>query len=330
MPTPSGRPLKVGIQLPEVEREVGWAELLDMTRAIEDLGFDLVWVGEHLLYRWEDRPARGPWEAWTLLAAIAASTSRIELGPLVACTNFHNPALLAKQAATIDELSGGRFVLGLGAGWNETEFRAYGYPFDHRIERFEEAFTIIRTLLREGAIDFDGRWYQARDCELLPRGPRPAGPPLMIGSNGPRMLRATMAHADAWNSWYNDFENRPDGIGALRTLVDEACDDVGRDPTDVERTVALLVQLPGGGGRLQGSTASVRIEPLGSEPAELAGSLRRIAREGINHVQLVLDPITEESIRALAPALRGARSRIGVMAVHACPVWVVGSIRIAC
>ena len=223
-----------------------------MTRAIEDLGFDSVWVGEHLLYRWEDRPARGPWEAWTLLAAIAASTSRIELGPLVACTNFHNPALLAKQAVTIDELSGGRFVLGLGAGWNETEFRAYGYPYDHRIDRFEEAFTIIRTLLREGAIDFDGRWYQARDCELLPRGPRPAGPPLMIGSNGPRMLRATMPYADSWNSWYNDFGNRPDGVAALRDHVDEACRDVGRDPAEVERTVAILVRLPGGTGRLQG------------------------------------------------------------------------------
>jgi len=126
--TTAGRPLKVGVQLPEVEREVRWPELLDMVRAIEDLGFDSVWVGEHLLYRWEDRPARGPWEAWTLLSAIAASTSRIELGPLVACTNFHNPALLAKQAALIDEVSGGRFVLGLGAGWNETEFRAFGFP----------------------------------------------------------------------------------------------------------------------------------------------------------------------------------------------------------
>ena len=116
MTATSRRPLKVGIQLPEVERDVRWPELLDMTRAIEDEGFDSVWVGEHLLYRWEDRPPRGPWEAWTLLGAIAASTSRIELGPLVACTNFHNPALLAKQAATLDELSGGRFVLGLGAG----------------------------------------------------------------------------------------------------------------------------------------------------------------------------------------------------------------------
>jgi alkanesulfonate monooxygenase SsuD/methylene tetrahydromethanopterin reductase-like flavin-dependent oxidoreductase (luciferase family) len=300
---PRRRPLKVGIQLPEVEREVRWPELLDMTRAVEDLGFDSVWVGEHLLYRWEDRPARGPWEAWTLLAAIAASTTRIELGPLVACTNFHNPALLAKQAVTIDELSGGRFVLGLGAGWNETEFRAYGYPYDHRIDRFEEAFTIIRTLLREGFIDFDGRWYQARDCELLPRGPRPGGPPLMIGSKGPRMLRATMTHADSWNAWFNDTQNRPEGIPAVRAVVDQACRDVGRDPAEVERTVAVLVRLPGGTGRLQGDSTQAAIAPVDGDPSVLAETLRGFAREGIAHVQLVLDPITLDAIRAVAPAL---------------------------
>ena len=149
------RPIKVGVQLPEVEREVRWPEILDMARATEDLGFDSIWVGEHLLYRYAGRPPRGPWEAWSLLAGLAAVTSRVELGPLVACTNFHNPAMLAKQAATIDEISGGRLVLGLGAGWNGTEFRAFGFPYDHRIDRFEEAFTIIRTLLREGAIDFE-------------------------------------------------------------------------------------------------------------------------------------------------------------------------------
>lgn len=303
MTTVTGRPLRVGIQLPEVEREVRWTELLDMTRAIEDLGFDSVWVGEHLLYRWEDRPPRGPWEAWTLLAAVAASTTRIELGPLVACTNFHNPALLAKQAATIDELSGGRFVLGLGAGWNEPEFRAYGYPYDHRIDRFKEAFTIIRTLLREGAIDFDGRWYQARDCELLPRGPRPTGPPLMIGSNGPRMLRMTMPHAAAWNSWYDDIDNRPEGVPPIRALVDEACREVGRDPAQVERSVAALVRLTDGGGRLQGDLEQGAMPPLSGEPGLLAESLRGFAREGIAEVQLVLDPITVGSIKAIAPVL---------------------------
>ena len=297
------RPLKVGIQLPEVEREVRWPELLDMIRAIEDLGFDSIWLGEHLLYRWQDRPPRGPWEAWTELAAIAAVTSRVEFGPLVACTNFHNPALLAKQAATIDEISGGRFILGLGAGWNETEFRAFGLPFDHRVDRFEEAYAIIRGLLQDGAVDFEGRFYQARDCELLPRGPRPGGPPLLIGSNGPRMLRITMASADAWNSWFSDFGNRPDGVQRLRDVVDAACRDVGRDPADIARTVALMIQLPGGGGRIQGGYVENPPKPIGGEPEVIAAALRAFAAEGIGHVQLVLDPITVESIRIVGAAL---------------------------
>ncbi len=300
---PGRRPLKVGVQLPEVERDVRWPELLDMTRAIEDLGYDSVWVGEHLLYRWADRPARGPWEAWTLLAAIAASTSRIELGPLVACTNFHNPALLAKQAATLDEISGGRLILGLGAGWNETEFRAFGFPFDHRIDRFEEAFTIIRTLLQDGAIDFDGRFYEARDCELLPRGPRPTGPPLMIGSKGPRMLRITLPHVQSWNVWFSDTGNQPGGVPALRDVVDAACREVGRDPAAIERTVAVQVRLPGGAGRVQGPYAQPEFAPLEGAPVEVADMLRAYAREGIGHVQIVMDPITIESIRTFAPVL---------------------------
>ena len=298
------RPLRVGIQLPEVERDVRWPELLDMIRAVEDLGFDSIWAGEHLLYRWPDREPRGPWEAWALMAAIAASTSRVTFGPLVACTNFHNPALLAKQAATIDEISGGRFVLGLGAGWNETEFRAFGYPFDHRIDRFEEAFTIIRTLLRDGAIDFDGRFYQARDCELLPRGTRPGGPPLMIGSRGPRMLAITMPHVDSWNVWFSDTDNAPGGVAPLRALVDDAAWAAGRDPADIERTVAVLVRLPGGTGRIDGSGHASRIVPLDGPPERIADGLRAYAGEGIAHVQLVLDPITIESVRALEPVLR--------------------------
>ena len=298
------RPLKVGVQLPEVERETRWSELLDMTRAIEDLGYDSAWLGEHLLYRWPDRPSRGPWEAWSMLSAIAAVTERIEFGPLVACTAFHNPAVLAKGATTIDEISGGRLILGLGAGWNETEFRAFGIPFDHRVDRFEEAFTIIRTLLQEGAIDFDGTYYQARDCEILPRGPRPGGPPLMIGSNGPRMLRIAAPHVQAWNSWFADIGNRPDGIAPLRDGVDAACRDVGRDPADIERTVAVLVRYPDGTGRIQGSYAEAPPPPLEGDPAFLAETLRGYAREGIRHVQLVIDPITRASIEAFAPVLR--------------------------
>src|SRR5437762_8473616 len=243
------RPLKIGFQLPEVERDVRWPELAAMARLGEQLGFDSIWVGDHLLYRDDTYGARGPWEAWTQLAGIAAVTSRIAIGPLVACTSFHNPPMLAKLASTVDEVSGGRLILGLGAGWNETEFRAFGFPFDLRIDRFEEAFTIIRTLLRDGAIDFDGRWYQARDCELLPRPSRPGGPPLLVGSIGPRMLRITLPWVDAWNVWYADVENRPTGLEPRLRLVDEICAEVGRDPSEVERTVAVLVRLASGRGR---------------------------------------------------------------------------------
>jgi alkanesulfonate monooxygenase SsuD/methylene tetrahydromethanopterin reductase-like flavin-dependent oxidoreductase (luciferase family) len=300
------RPLKVGVQLPEVEREVRWPELLDMARALEDLGYDSVWFGEHLLYRWRERAPRGPWEAWAMLAGIAAATHRIELGPLVACTAFHNPAVLAKRADTIDEISGGRLILGLGAGWNETEFRAFGMPFDHRIDRFEEAFTIIRGLLRDSAIDCDGRYYQARDCELLPRGPRAAsgGPPLMIGSNGERMLRITAPHVDAWNSWYADTGNTPAGIAPLRDKVDVAARGAGRDPAAIERTVAVQVRMPGGTGRMMGdSDAKQDVAPLQGSPEAMAAELRAYAGEGIGHVQLVLDPITRESIEGFAPVL---------------------------
>jgi probable F420-dependent oxidoreductase len=296
------RPLRVGVQLPEVERSVRWTEVLDMARRAEALGYDSLWLGEHLLYRFADGTVRGPWEAWTLMGAIAASTSSIKFGPLVACTNFHNPALLAKQAATLDEISGGRFVLGLGAGWNETEFRAYGYPFDHRIDRFEEAFTIIRTLLRHGAIDFDGRYYQVRDCELDPRGPTPGGPPLLIGSNGDRMLRIALPHVSAWNSWFNSTGNSPAGVADLRAKVDTACADVGRDPTHIERSVAVLVQLTGGQGRVQGSGEATPA-PLAGDPEAMAAELRAYAAEGIDEVQLVMDPISTASIEEFAPVL---------------------------
>ena len=297
-----GRPLAIGFQLPEVERVVRWPEYVTLARLAEDVGFDSMWIGDHLLYRTAALGARGPWEAWTMLAGLAAATSRITLGPLVACTSFHNPAMLAKMAATVDEISGGRLVLGLGAGWNETEYQAFGFPFDRRIARFEEAFTIIRTLLREGRIDFEGEFYQARDCELLPRPSRPNGPPLMIGSKGDRMLAITLPHVDAWNVWYTDTGNRPDGVPPLRAKVDEACRAVGRDPAEIERTVAVLVRLPGGTGRQDGDLKE-NPPPLEGSPDEMAEGLRAYAREGISLVQLVVDPITTGSLEALGRVL---------------------------
>ena len=301
--TPGQRPIRVGVQLPEVERVVRWPEYLAMARAAEAVGFDTLWVGDHLLYRYGDGSTRAPWEAWTTLSALAASTSRIRLGPLVAATAFHAPAMLAKLAANVDEISGGRLILGLGAGWNETEFRAFGFPFDHRISRFEEAFTIIRTLLRDGRIDFDGRFFQARDCELLPPPSRPGGPPLMVGSVGPRMLEITLPHVDAWNVWYRDSNNSPAGLEPILRGLDEACRAVGRDTAEIERTSAVLVRLPGGTGRIMGDTTQAEVPPLRGTAVEIAGRLREYADLGLAEVQLVVDPITVESIESLAPVL---------------------------
>jgi alkanesulfonate monooxygenase SsuD/methylene tetrahydromethanopterin reductase-like flavin-dependent oxidoreductase (luciferase family) len=294
------RPLKVGVQLPEVEYEPRWTDLAEMARVAEDIGLDSIWVGDHYLYRHPDG-TRGPWEAFTQLAAVAAVTSRVEIGPLVASTSFHEPAVLAKMAMTIEEISGGRLILGLGAGWNESEYRAFGFAYDHRVSRFEEAFTIIRTLLREGAIDFEGRYYTLRDCELLPRGPRPQGPPLLVGSSGPRMLRITMPHVDAWNAWYTTYGNQPAGIAEQRAVVDEACASVGRDPGEVERTVAALVELPGAQGLRVFDRHSA--SAISGSPDEIAEVLRGFAREGIAHVQLVIDPVTPTGVEALAPVL---------------------------
>ena len=300
----SMRPLKVGVQLPEVEWPVRWPQLRDMAQTAEGVGFDSIWVGDHLLYRRETGNV-GPWEVWTSLAGLAEATTKVEIGPLVAATSFHSPAMLAKMAATVDEISGGRLVLGLGAGWNEPDYTAFGFPYDQRVSRFEEAFTIIRTLLRDGYIDFQGKFYEARDCQLVPRGAperHPNGPPLMLGSTSPRMLSIALPYVDAWNEWHDRFGNTPDGIATLRAKVDESCRAAGRDPREVVRTVTVLVQLTGGTGRP--TSYATPTKPFdGTRPEEMAATLNRYAHEGISHVQLVLDPITTRSIEECKPIL---------------------------
>jgi alkanesulfonate monooxygenase SsuD/methylene tetrahydromethanopterin reductase-like flavin-dependent oxidoreductase (luciferase family) len=301
--TSRGRPLKVGVQLPEVERVAPWSDLARMATTAEALGYDSVWVGDHLIFRDGHQVPRGPWEAWTVMAALAAITERVEIGPLVACTSFHNPAMIAKKAATLDEVSGGRLILGLGAGWNESEYAAYGFPYDHRASRFEEAFTIIRRLLRGEEFDFHGDYYSLDDCQILPPGPRPDGPPLMIGSAGERMLEITMPYAQSWNAWYAWFGNRPENLSPWMEKVDAACRRVGRDAATVERTCAVYVQLTGGKGRHGGVDKEADVPPLTGSIAELAAAMRQYAAAGISHVQLVLDPITVEAIEEFAPVL---------------------------
>jgi alkanesulfonate monooxygenase SsuD/methylene tetrahydromethanopterin reductase-like flavin-dependent oxidoreductase (luciferase family) len=298
------RPLRVGVQLPEVERRVEWPELVTMARTAEDGGLDSLWFGDHLLYDLPGGATRGPWEAWTSLAAVAAVTSRIELGPLVASTSFHAPPMLAKMAATVDGISGGRLILGLGAGWNEREYAAFGIPFDHRISRFEEAFTVIRTLLREGRSDFHGRYYDLDDCVLDPGPARPGGPPIVLGSTGPRMLRIGLPHVDQWNVWWSDYGNSPAQFEALRERVEAAAVDAGREPGEVGATAAVLVQLAGGAGRVMGdSSYRTAVTPVPGVPAAVAEHLDAMAAAGAVHVQLVLDPITVDSIATVAEAV---------------------------
>ena len=288
------RPLKVGLILPDTEREMGgetarWSELADMARMAEDLGFDSIWNADHLIYRFPGKEVQGPWESWSLLAALAAVTTRVEIGPLVSCTSFRNPALLAKIADTVDEVSGGRLVLGLGAGWHEPEYIAFDYPFDHRVSRFAEAIAIIHGLLRNGHVDFEGTYYSAIDCELRPRGPRADGPPIMIGSTAPRMLSLLARYGDIWNAW---ARKTLEELAEDRQKVDAAMEEAGRDPATVERTVSLLVDLPTATGRP--SEEKMGLKPR--EPEELAAHLASYAHAGISHVQLMLDPNTPAGI----------------------------------
>jgi alkanesulfonate monooxygenase SsuD/methylene tetrahydromethanopterin reductase-like flavin-dependent oxidoreductase (luciferase family) len=297
--------MKVGIQLPEVEREVTWREVREIAITAEEVGFDSIWVGDHLLFRDPVTGVRGPMEAWSMLAALGEATERAIIGPLVASTSFHSPAMIAKKAVTVDDISGGRLVLGLGAGWNQPEYAAFGFPFDHRVSRFEEAFTIIRTLIREGSIDHDGRFYTHREMDLLPKAR--ADMPLLIGSNGPRMLRITAPHVDLWNSWYTGFDNDPDGLSPLLAMVDEACRQVGRDPTEIDRTAAVLVQMERGGGRIAGSSERPDVTPITGSASDIAESLSRFEDAGITHVQVVLDPIDAVAVTEMGEVLSRLR-----------------------
>ncbi len=285
--------MKVGVQLPEVERIVRRAELVSMARAAEECGFDSVWVGDHLLYRGDGRDERGPWDCWTTLAWLAAVTERVELGPLVACTAFHPPGVLARQIATVDELSGGRLVAALGAGWNQEEFRAFGVPFDHHVSRFEEAFTIVRRLLAAERVTFEGRFHGVRDAVLLP--PPLRRPKLMIGANAPRMLSIALPHVDAWNTWYVQYGNTPEGFAERSAEITEAAERIGRDPMEIERSACVLVEVEPAGERPR-DVEAVHADRLGEH-------LRSLAEAGADEAILVLDPITESSIRSVRTAL---------------------------
>jgi alkanesulfonate monooxygenase SsuD/methylene tetrahydromethanopterin reductase-like flavin-dependent oxidoreductase (luciferase family) len=291
------RPCKIGVQLPEVERFVPMPEYLDLAQRAEAAGFDSVWVGDHLIYDLPDGSTRGPHEAWTTMAAIAAVTEHVEIGPLVASTAFHGPAMLAKLAATVDAISQGRLILGLGAGWNRREFDAFGFPYDRRVSRFTEALTIIERLLREGRTTFHGEFYDVDDCVLDPPPVRDGGPPIMLGSNSPRMLSIGLPVVDAWNVWWSIYDNSPDRFAEVKQQVDEATPD-GRQ---VEATAVVLVTLPDGRGRVMGEVYDAPVATV--TPDDLGDHITTMADAGAAHLQLVLDPITAESIDTVGRVL---------------------------
>src|SRR5262245_56357240 len=284
------------------DREDNRKRPYDTIRAVaqqaESDGFDSLWLADHLFYRTPGEPTRGIWECWTMLAALAEATQRVEIGTLVACNSFRNPAILAKMATTADEVSHGRVILGVGAGWNEPEYQAFGLPFDHRVDRLEEALQILKPLLREGQVDFAGQYYQARNCEIVPRGPRPHGPPLLVGSEGgPRMLKLTAQYADLWNTGYM---GQPETMAELLAKVTAACREIGRDPATLGITALIGLWFPD----LQAKQPNFLDKPLTGTVQELAAAMRGYAALGVQHIMFQCEPYTLQALQRLTEAVQ--------------------------
>jgi alkanesulfonate monooxygenase SsuD/methylene tetrahydromethanopterin reductase-like flavin-dependent oxidoreductase (luciferase family) len=268
-------------------------------------GLDSIWIPDHLLFRFPDRPAFGVWECWSILAGLAEATERVELGPLVMCLPFRNPALLAKMAITTDEVSNGRLILGLGAGWHQPEFDAFGVPYAHLVDQFEEGLRIIVPLLREGKVDFHGKYFSAPNCELRPRGPRPGGPPVLIAARGKRMLRLTAQYADQWN-WA--WSGRPTVFRQKHAELVQACQETGRDPATMALTVGLNIVYP---EQLTQAEAEFLPESYSDPDWALRGTTKEIAAGllayadlGVDHLICNPTPNTPETHAELTKALQ--------------------------
>ncbi len=292
--------MQFGVQLPEIEFQATWAEMKAMAETAEAVGLDAIWVGDHLLYE-DNGVRRGPWEAWSLLAGVAAVTSRVRIGPLVAALPFHHPAVLAKAAAAVDSIAGGRLLFGVGAGWNQIEFEAFGLPYDRRVARFAEAFTIVRRLLDRERVEFEGEFYQLAGAELIPP---PIGPiPMMIGSNRPKMLAIALPHVQWWNTWYSGFDNDVDQLPALLDSIDQACLRANREPRSLLRSVAVYL---GFGERSERRTGGT---PWWGSADDHLSRLEAMAAAGVDEVIGILDPITAETVEKFGSI--AARFRAG-------------------
>jgi len=257
-----------------------WPELRDLAEAAENGGLDSVWVADHLFSGRGGEEPRAIHECWTLLSALAVATERVELGTLTICNSFRNPGLLAKMAAEVDHVSGGRLILGLGAGWYDREHEAFGYPTDHKVGRFAEALEIVRRLLDGERVTFSGRYYALADAYLLPPPDRRV--PILVGAHGPRTMGLTAAWADAWNTaWFGDPDER---LRERLQTFDAALDQAGKTTDDLTRTVGLLVE--------------------NESAEELAARLTAYDELGFAHAIVLLDPTTAEALWRVTEAAR--------------------------
>jgi alkanesulfonate monooxygenase SsuD/methylene tetrahydromethanopterin reductase-like flavin-dependent oxidoreductase (luciferase family) len=292
-------------------------DVVTLAQQAEAVGFDSVWISDHVYFEpftdfrvvGVEFPPEfagvrlGAWECWSLAAAIAATTSRVEIGTLVSNAGFRNPALLAKMVDTIDDLSDGRVILGLGAGDFELEHRAFGYPFDHRIARFEEALPIIKGLLAGEQLTAVGAYHRVEGAQLLPKGPRAKGPPLMIGvlEGKPRMSRLTAQYADDWNCVLGFGHSTPVEFLRHWAPLEAACERVGRDPATLTRHATISVSLADTPFPIPGAV------PLSGQPGQIAARLTEFGRAGVDHLSMMLHPWNAAGIEAFADVISALR-----------------------
>jgi alkanesulfonate monooxygenase SsuD/methylene tetrahydromethanopterin reductase-like flavin-dependent oxidoreductase (luciferase family) len=286
-----------------------WETLREMALLAEDIGVDTLGAPDHLLFRnappvvkLPEGETRGTWEVFTLLTAIAAITKRVTLLPLVACTSFRSPAMLAKIADSLDEVSNGRVLLGLGAGWHEPEYKAYGFPFDRRVSRFEEALQIIVPMLKGETVNFHGQFYDVEDAVLTPRGPRPGGAPIWIGARRPRMLGIVAKYADAYNTDMLLDVNDTRACEELLGIIDDACRQAGRDPATLRKTSGCSLGLEGCDD-VPGGPPSVLMR---GSTDEIVEKLAGYAALGVDHFTFWMHPWTLQSVERLAPIVEAA------------------------
>jgi alkanesulfonate monooxygenase SsuD/methylene tetrahydromethanopterin reductase-like flavin-dependent oxidoreductase (luciferase family) len=232
--------LRFGMFLSQAGRS--WAQVLADFVQAEALGFDHAWLVDHLVDT-DGAPEDGCLEGWTMLAAIAARTERIRLGVLVSSNTFRHPALLLKEAVTVDHISGGRVVLGIGTGWHEDEHRRYGIDLPapaERVDRFEEAVECICLLMGQERTTYHGRHYRLDDARLEPRPVQQPRIPILIAAHRPRMLGIAARYADQWDTFAAIAGTATDGVEAeiadRIAALDEACRAIGRDPAEIRRS----------------------------------------------------------------------------------------------